>query len=267
MKQVRRPGENSAPLHTGSQSRAERVAEGLRRSIRAGEYKTGGKLPAEVRLVDQFGVSRTVIREALAVLRADGLLVSRRGSGAFVCEAKARALDFTTVDPQNISSILEMLELRMAVEVETAAFAALRRTAAQEVAMMEANETLRAVIARGEPSNDADYGFHHAVALGSGNPRFAAFLEAMGVEGLPRKAVRGPGSELLPDLQTLLAEHDAIIAAIMNGDPDGARQAMRTHLLWSQKRYRTLMLSHAGAPAPSAEASADEDRSRATPGR
>src|SRR5690554_5593541 len=101
------------------------VSGSLREAILAGEYKPGDKLPSEARLTEKHGVSRTVVREAIAALRADGLVEPRRGAGVFVLEALSPpSLPFQNVDHARISSIIEMLELRSAVETEAAALAA-----------------------------------------------------------------------------------------------------------------------------------------------
>lgn len=103
-------------------SLTEKVIASLRQEIESGQREPGSKLPTEPVLTAQFGVSRTVIREAIAALKADGLLEPRQGAGVFVLSPQARTNDTSifAVDYAQVSDVLEILELRMAVEIEAA---------------------------------------------------------------------------------------------------------------------------------------------------
>ena len=105
------------------------VVERIAGQIRKGRFAPGARLPTEQELMTAMGVSRTVVREAVAALRADGLVTTRQGSGAFVAGDSSR-VPFR-IDPEGLSSIgdvLEVMELRLAIEVEAAALAATRIT-------------------------------------------------------------------------------------------------------------------------------------------
>ena len=105
----------------------EEVVARIAEEIRKGRLAPGARLPTEQELMKAMGVSRTVVREAVAALRADGLVTTRQGSGAFVA-ADASRVPFR-IDPDGLSSIgdvLEVMELRLAVEIEAAALAAER---------------------------------------------------------------------------------------------------------------------------------------------
>src|SRR6478752_9227548 len=108
---------------------AERVMAQLGAEIRGGRLAPGARLPTEQELTSTMGVSRTVVREAVAALRADGLVVTRRGSGAYVAD-NPTASPFRIVAPQlgRIEDVLAVMELRLAVEVEAAALASERAT-------------------------------------------------------------------------------------------------------------------------------------------
>src|SRR3954471_24448618 len=112
----------------GRKTLSSQVVETLRREIEDGDYAAGDKLPAEPVLVERFGFSRTVIREAIAALRADGLVESRHGVGVFVLGPRQRpeGLELFTQATDKISDIIEELELRIGIEVEAAGLAALR---------------------------------------------------------------------------------------------------------------------------------------------
>ena len=93
----------------------------LREQIENGSFSVGDRLPSEAQLTDAFSVSRTVVREAIATLRADGLVEPRQGAGVFVLEPETTGLrPFQIIDADKISSIIEVLELRAAVEMEAA---------------------------------------------------------------------------------------------------------------------------------------------------
>jgi len=116
----------------GRRNLVDIVAQQLRRDILGGALTPGEKLPSESGLTERYKVSRTVIREAIASLRADGLIDVRHGVGAFVGAAHSfPAANLLATDPARISSIIEMLELRTAVETEAAGIAAIRRSPSQ----------------------------------------------------------------------------------------------------------------------------------------
>ncbi|WP_421952660.1 FadR/GntR family transcriptional regulator [Pelagibacterium sp.] len=221
------------------------VASILRRAIQSGQYKPGEKLPSEARLTEEHGVSRTVVREAIAALRSDGLVEPRRGAGVFILEPVATpGLPFQNVDHARISSIIELLELRAAVEVEAAGLAAVRRSPIQEEIILERHRAVGACIENGEPTSVADFALHEAIAQATNNPRFVEFVALMGQNAIPRAALSDTTGEVSQSyLGQIHDEHARIVGAISNGDAEEARQAMRTHLLGSQRRYRALLQS------------------------
>lgn len=223
------------------------VAEDLRRAILSGAVALGDKLPSEAMLTGEYKVSRTVVREALASLRADGLVEPRQGAGVFVVgnELPGMALSpFQRADPTRLSGAIELLELRAAVEAEAAFLASIRRSPAQEEAILERCDDLDRLIAAGAPTLDADRQFHLAIADATNNPRFREFLEAMGLSAIPRQALQdGAEAERTPTdyLAQIQAEHRAIAEAISHQDADAAGEGMRRHLKGSQQRYRAML--------------------------
>ncbi|MBB2972708.1 FadR/GntR family transcriptional regulator [Mesorhizobium sp. RMAD-H1] len=221
------------------------VADELRRRIEAGEYAAGDKIPTEPVLVEKFNVSRTVVREAIAALRADGLLDSRQGAGVFVLGPKQspETLKLFTHATDKISDIIEELELRIGVEVEAAGLAALRSSPAQEAAIQAELDHFALLMAEGKPTDEADFLFHMAIATATNNARFKTFLEHVGRRIIPRVKFRSAmgGIDPLPSRDhIILAEHTAVADAILARDPDRAREAMRRHLLTGITRYRAL---------------------------
>ncbi|RVV97678.1 FadR family transcriptional regulator [Mesobaculum littorinae] len=216
------------------------VIESLRHDIEEGRFPPGGKLPSEMRLTERFEVSRTVVREAIAGLKADGLVAPRQGAGVFVLDPPKEAeRPFHIADYDRISSVIEMLELRVAVEMEAAALAAQRRSPQQEEAIFDAAAALSRMAAEGRPTKAADLAFHLAVADATSNPRFREFLEILGVSMIPRAALRLADGGSAPDyIDRLAEEHMQIARAISAGDSDTARSAMQAHLRNSMDRYR-----------------------------
>jgi len=220
------------------------VSAVLRDAILQGIYKPGDKLPSEARLTEQHGVSRTVVREAIAALRADGLVDPRRGAGVFVMKIPLPpAPPFQNVDKARISSILELLELRSAVETEAAALAALRRSPVQEEDIIERHAAVQHCMVHVRPTATEDFELHRAIARATNNPRFLEFLDLIGQNAIPRAALQPAEDDATAQAyQTQLhEEHGRIVDAISNGDPEAARSAMRAHLQGSQRRYRAML--------------------------
>ncbi|MFS4439303.1 FadR/GntR family transcriptional regulator [Paracoccaceae bacterium GXU_MW_L88] len=219
------------------------VLDNLRGEIHAGKYKPGDRLPSEARLTEAFGVSRTVVREAIASLRADGLVDSQRGAGVFVIEPKEKNIvPFSNVDTARLSSMIELLELRTAIEVEAAGLAAIRRAPAQEEAIMGAFRAVNDAIDQSGLDHKADFDLHLAIAEATNNPRFPEIIRMLGAQMIPRHGLKPEAREVSPDYLALLKEeHEAIVNAILDGDEEAARSAMRRHLKGSQNRYRQLL--------------------------
>lgn len=231
----------------GSRTLVSRLADSLREAIKAGEFAPGSRLPSEAQLTEAHGVSRTVVREAIAALRADRLVEARQGAGVFVLDTPAEPqpapLSLQDIDLARVSSMIELLELRTAVEVEAAGLAAVRRSPAQEEVILEKHYAVRACLEASKPTSEADFALHLAIAEATNNPRFREFLTMIGRSVIPRAALRPDESEKdqAAYIKLLDEEHNAIVVAISDGNEEAAREAMRSHLRGSQLRYRTLL--------------------------
>ena len=218
--------------------------EQLSEQIKSGRLAAGARLPTEEELSRAARVSRTVVREAVAALRADGLVVTRQGVGAFVSAAPQQAP--FRIDPdgmRSIADVLHVMELRLGVEIESAGLAAERGTKAQVRAINTALEAMDRAAAQGKDAIDQDLELHRAIAEATGNAQFPRFLQFIGRHLIPRRIVSGMpqsmgGREAY--LQLLQAEHRAIVEAIQQRDANAAREAMRRHLTRSVERYRKL---------------------------
>jgi len=241
----RRPGDphgsmSGAPIRRRSLTQG--VIDVLRQRILGGALRPGDKLPTEPNLIREFGVSRTVIREAIAGLRADGLVDPRHGVGVFVCEPPSPTrLALPSVDSGLLSSIIEALELRTAVEIEAAGMAATRGSPAQIARIGECFAEMGAALRRGDSTSESDFAFHLAIAEATNNPLFREFLEFLGRRTIPRSRIVDAGGIGADYLVQIEGEHRTILEAITAHDSTAARLAMRTHLKGSLDRYQGLL--------------------------
>jgi GntR family transcriptional regulator, transcriptional repressor for pyruvate dehydrogenase complex len=225
-------------------NRTAEVLDRLAAEIGSGRLAPGARLPTEQEMMTALGVSRTVVREAVAALRAQGLVTTRQGLGAFVASDPQRRP--FRIDPdglQSLEAVVDLMELRMAVEIETAGLAAERATAKQLRAIGQALAAMDRAIARNEPAIEEDYLFHRAIAEATGNAQFPRFLEYLGRFIIPRQTVRLEPSRQYGArayLDAFQREHRAIHDAIQAHDSTAARAAMRQHLQKSRERYRKL---------------------------
>jgi GntR family transcriptional repressor for pyruvate dehydrogenase complex len=199
------------------------VVDGIEARIRQAELKPGERLPTESAIMAQYGVSRTVVREAISHLQAAGLVQTRHGIGTFVLVPPPRANP--AVD------VLAILELRIGMETEAAWLAASRRTEAQLASLRGALADMRRAQESGQPTVEADVRFHRVLAESSANRYFVEMLGQLGKVLALRE--RPPGS-----FEHMHREHEDIVDAIARHDADAARAAMRTHLSNSRERLR-----------------------------
>lgn len=223
-------------------SLAHDVVDALGGRIRDGSLASGEKLPTEAAIMEEFGVSRTVVREAISRLQAAGLVATRHGVGTFVVGLG----DPSTfrISPEQLGTlqdVIAVLELRIAVETESAALAAVRRTPANVETLRKALRTFTSALEEGRDAVGADFQFHLEIARATQNHHFADLMATLGGMMIPRARLEPPGP-LTPERQAYLrrvnAEHESIVDAIARQDPEGARAAMRTHLANSRERRR-----------------------------
>lgn len=224
-------------------NRTTEVVERLAAEIASGRLASGARLPTEQALTEAFGVSRTVVREAVAALRAEGLIETRQGVGAFVARDIQRPFRIDPAELGTIAEVVNVMELRTGLEIEAAGFAAERADTAGRNRIGAALKAIDAAIGRGDAAIDEDFAFHLSIARATRNPYFARLLEFLGRFLIPRQSVR-IGLKRPDDLKAYLsriqAEHRQIFVAIEAGNSDAARKAMRRHLMNSRQRYRTL---------------------------
>lgn len=214
----------------------------LDRRIRSGAFAPGERLPTEARLSEEFAVSRTVVREAIARLKADGLVESRQGAGAFVARPLGAGVFRMGSGLAEAEGAHEIFELRLIVEVAAAERAALRRTPEQLEAMAAALARMEVALTRGEDGAMADDDFHCAIATASGNPligRFVAFVsQEFSASRAPTWSAEGVAGGLAGAAQD---EHRAVFEAIAAGDAELARQAAQQHLVSAAGRLGVVV--------------------------
>jgi len=217
---------------------SDTVAQQLLKQIEKGAFAKVGKLPTEAMLAEEFGVSRTVIREAISRLKNEGVVEPRQGSGVFIVErAGIRPLRIDYAEAVEPGAVVQILALRRAIETEVASEAAMRRTAADMAAIEAALAKIDVAVADGEDGVAEDVAFHRAIAVATGNPYFLKtltflnqYLEAGTVVTRRNEALRADFSRQVRE------EHAAIVAAIRAGDPMAARNAACTHMYNAARR-------------------------------
>ena len=219
---------------------AHGVVAGLKSRILDGSLPAGSKLPSEAELIEEYAVSRTVVREAVTRLRAEGLVETFQGRGSFVL-AVPEPTPFR-VEAAAIRShhdVLAMVDFRIGVVSEAAYLAAARRTPA---AADEVREALEAFSAAGpDEAVEADFAFHRAVAAATGNRFYLDLLDSIGpmMIMLPRTRL---SEEFSPTdaahVDRVRREHEAVADAVLAGDAETARAAMRVHLGNTRRRLQ-----------------------------
>lgn len=207
----------------------EEIAAQMIERIHAGELKPGDRLPPERALAEEYGVSRTVIREALRSMEMMGCVESRVGEGTFI---KAPSLSdivdpFSMVIAQNGRLGADLIEVRLILETEVAALAARRRDDAQLCALEETVREMERDIEGGGMGLQADETFHEILVNAAGNEALSVMLSmcsgmlsrtrplTQSIKGVPRMALK---------------DHAAICEAVRIQDERAARRLMRSHL-------------------------------------
>ncbi len=218
------------------------LVEHFERLIKNGTMAVQQKLPSEMEIMQEYGVSRTVVREALSRLQALGLVQTRQGVGTFVLPVEAVG-GSALPSAESRQDVLAVMEVRVSLETEGAAFAAQRRTPAQLAEMRVLMDSLVLSTARGEPSQELDQRLHLLIVQATGN-RYMIDIMGCFTGGLvPRMRLNASYLESGRSahfLQRRDAEHEEIVAAIARQDPSAAGAAMRLHLINSRERLMEI---------------------------
>lgn len=251
------PGAGLAAPQRRPRNLALALVDTLGQRIAQGQLAPGDKLPPEATLMAEFGVSRTVVREALSMLQASRRVVTRHGIGTFALAPGDEAAAFRVTSEQvaTLNDVISVLELRIAVESEAASLAATRRSAEHLVRMRLALDAVVAAMDAGEAAVGPDFQFHLEVARATGNAHFENLLLALGPQTIIPRARLNAGAPAVGSadwsyLQRVQAEHESIFDAIAAQDAEAARTTMRMHLVNSRERRRRAAADLALRDAP-----------------
>ncbi|MER2491278.1 FadR/GntR family transcriptional regulator [Catenovulum sediminis] len=224
-----------------SQNLTAELADLLRKQIHQGKLPVGAKLPASRDIEEQVGVSRSVVREAVAQLKAEGILYSKQGVGVFVAEKQAaNSFRINSTEFESVHEAIQILELRKAVEIEMCAMAASRRTEAQLAKIEASYNNISKKNEFGEDTLNDDFEFHKAIAEASGNRYFLRFIEFIGSGVIPAREIITGGQQVNGNeyVSLIQAEHQKILSAIQLKDQEYARAAIKAHLENSIQRHQ-----------------------------
>lgn len=217
----------------------------MRKRIESGKFKNNEQLPTENELIDSYGVSRTVVREAISNLKAIGMVATRQGVGAFVVRTSPNMpfhVEEASLDM--LQEVIAVLEVRVGLETEAAYLAAHKRSTDDLKAMRDAIEAMKRAVDSDDDGVEPDLQFHSAIARATGNKHFLSLFGYLGALLIPRSRVRAfkPGGPTRHEFFAgIIKEHKAILHAIEARDADGARLAMADHLGGSKARLeRTI---------------------------
>lgn len=208
----------------------EQILQQIEDAILKGTLKPGDQLPAERELAQQFGVSRTAVREAVKALREKGLVEAYSGRGTFVTNGTSQAvrqsLDLMLKTAQPGGSA-HLAEVRAVLEPEIAALAAIRAKHEDIATMREAVELMDRSLADGDAFIEADLDFHLSLAEAAANPLILSLIDS--IVGLLREQ-RMRVFNVTGGPQRGQFHHKRILAAVEQRDSARAREAMRAHL-------------------------------------
>ncbi len=243
----------------------EDIVQQLHSLIRQGALQHGARLPSERLLAEQFGVSRSSVREAIRSLELRGLVISKRGSGTFIntenLDSVVALIAGTLASGDE--SLRDVFEVRHLLEPQIAAVAAQRADDGEILRLGEVLEQQRREVEAGETGVNADTAFHFALACATHNSALVKVISA--VEDILRRSrdqsLQEPGRP-----QRSLASHRRILETVRARQPEAARQAMEHHLtavepaLLSNGSNGNGRRPHAGLPEPSATLAVSKDR-------
>ncbi len=211
----------------------EMVAEKIKTLITSGHYQVGDMLPTEREFAQNYGVSRSAVREAMIVLHRIGLIDNMPGRGTVVVSVSEPSVNEYLLEllRNKELSITELLEFRKGIEIEAVSLAAKRCTAEDLAILKEKLTLLEEAVARGEIAGKEDHGFHVTLAALTKNDLYIAVMTAVSsvmqsfIEKTRAETLNTPGGP-----GKVLSEHRLIVDAIDKKNSEEARLAMRTHI-------------------------------------
>lgn len=225
---------------TGNRTLADQVTEALSSKILANEF-ADSQLPSEQSMAEGFGVSRTVIREAVSRLKAGGLIDTRQGRGAFVRSDRLDVpfrIDLNSKDL--LGSLLHIIELRRGLDAEIASLAATRRKRDQMASIRRALAEIGRASKAGRDAAAEDLSFHLSIARATGNPLFLELLQFLNqFLYIAIRVTRANEDKRLEFSEQTRVEHLAIAGAIERQDPEAAATAAKIHMINAAERIKS----------------------------
>ncbi len=220
----------------------DEIARSITTAIETGQLKPGDRLPTEQALSAQFGVARTVVREAVSLLKYDGVIQARQGVGAFVAEVGARnAFRISPACFEKRRQLNQLLELRTGVQADASALAAEARSDIELARIRACLEEMFEAVNDGagavERRADAEADFYRAITEASANAyyvEFIAMIEQKVQENLRSVAIKNAMAAEWG--HSILDEHRHVYEAVAAQDAEGARTATRLHFERAAKR-------------------------------
>lgn len=226
----------------------ERVVDKVLEMISSGAWKPGFRLPSERELSEAFGVSRTVVREAVKALEARGVLESATGSGVSVRRADVNMVSQSLQTYMQLANRddfeIRLNEVRRVLEVEMVALAAARRTPEQLAKLHRICQQMRKHDNTAKQMAELDFSLHVTLAEATQNELFTVLLTPL-INQL-REHIILTWEDFPRPVEQVFDQHEAIVSAIENGDADAARQAMIKHLAFSREVLDDISKSHKG---------------------
>lgn len=221
-------------------SLATTLVEKLREEIESGRLRVGDRFPTDGELGEAYGVSRTVVREATAVLRAHSLISTLRGRGSIVmARSPSPPFSISVEELKSVDSLIRVNELRISIEVESIALACQRRTDADLKNIECRLEDIDKAIADKEDYIAADVKFHMAIAEATHNEFFTRIFDSIKTVSMASKFDHGNlDSEALSFVYSTVIQEDhrKIVAAIADADVDTAKRLIRRHIEGANER-------------------------------
>jgi GntR family transcriptional repressor for pyruvate dehydrogenase complex len=225
---------------TGNKTLADQVTEALMNKVLADEF-AGSQLPSEQAMAEGFGVSRTVVREAISRLKSEGLIQTRQGRGAFVRADRFDVpyrMDLNSEDL--VGSLLHIIELRQGLDAEIAFLAAERRKRDQMAAIRRALADIERASKAGRDAVAEDLNFHLSIAKATGNPLFPELLRFLSrFLYAAVRLTRANEDRRREFSEQVRIEHAAIAEGIDRHDPEAAATAAKTHMLNAAARIKS----------------------------
>jgi GntR family transcriptional regulator, transcriptional repressor for pyruvate dehydrogenase complex len=224
----------------------ERVVDKVLELISSGAWKSGYRLPPERELSEAFGVSRTVVREAIKALEARGVLESTTGSGVSVRRADVNMVSQSLQTYMQLANRedfeIRLNEVRRVLEVEMVALAAARRTPEQLAKLHQICQQMRVEGNTAKQMAELDFSLHVTLAEATQNELFKVLLAPL-INQL-RDQIILTWEDFPRPVNEVFDQHEAIVSAVESGDAEAARQAMLRHLIYSRNVLEDISKTH-----------------------